>query len=140
VNRLYTLSPMLLLAVIGCAFLNPKATQEDKVAAAEKTFASTVTALTQLRSEGKLSDTEWARTKEISEGIDAAFDALHDDLDAGRKVDVNAVLDGIRASLQRLSTYKTEASHRESSHASTPARAVGPARNAGQERVHARAA
>lgn len=138
-------SPLLLIPLLilpfflGCALFSTKSASEDKVAALEQTFASTVTALTQLRHDGKLSDTDWARTKEIAEGIDAAFDALHDDLDAGRKVDVDVVLNGIRASLQRLSTYRSEAT-RAVSDASAPARSSGLARNLGQERVQRRAA
>lgn len=135
-KRIILILPLLLT---GCAFFNPKAAQEDKVAAAEKTFASTVAALTQLRHDGKLSDTDWKRIKEISEGIDASFDSLHDDIDAGKKVDVQAVLKGIRASMERLNTYRSEATGGSSS-ATTPAHHPGPARNARQERVYARAA
>jgi hypothetical protein len=136
----FALLPLLILPLLtGCAFFNPKATQEDKVAAVEKTFTSTVTALTQLRADGKLSDTEWARSKQIAEGIDAAFDALHDDIDAGKKVDVDTVLKGIRASLDRLNTYKSEA-RRERSDASTSAGAARFAGDVGQERVYRRAA
>lgn len=133
------LTPLLSLLLIGCAFLNPKATQEDKVAALEKTFTATISSLTQLRAEGKVSDTDWSRAKEIAEGIDASFDALHDDLDAGKRIDVDTVLNGIRAAVNRLGTYKSEASG-ERSDASNPAHHPGPDRDAGQERIFGRAA
>ena len=129
----------LLLPLSGCAWLNPKAAQEDKVAALEKAVASTSVTLTQLRADGKISDADWKRIKEIGAGIDATFDALHDDLDAGRKVDVDTVLRAIRAELDRLNTYKTEASG-ERGDASNPAGDPRPALDAGQGRVYARAA
>lgn len=130
-----------ILASSGCAFLSPKAAPEDKVAAARKVYTMTVTELTRLRANGHVPDATWKAAKEIAEGIDAAFDSLDAELEAGNKVDVDAALRTIRASVDRLATFKTEAERaRDTGDSPGPAGPAGRGPDAGQGPVHARAA
>ena len=138
------LAPLALLAAVtaggGCAVLNPQGAPADKVAQAEATFTSVVTALTDLRGQGHVNDPTWARVKEIAEAVDASFEAIHAELDAGKPLDVSAALKGVRASMERLTAYKTEAERARTRHSAARAAYPGSGRNAGQGQVFRRAA
>lgn len=130
---------LLLLCVAGCAFLNPNGQTEDKLAAVEKTYTATMQSLASLRRQGHVATPDWQVIKEISETCDAAFESVHADLDAGRKIDLDAALRGIRASLERLQNYESEAK-RERGNPVSAADDPRPAGDAGQGQVFARAA
>jgi hypothetical protein len=129
---------ILAVSLAGCAFLQHGA-NEDKVATLEKTYTSAVATLTHLRAQGKIGDTDGANIKQISDGVNESFISLHDDMDAGRAVDVDAVLRSVRASLAKLDTYQSEAK-RGSRHPAATTHPVGFGRDVGQEQIHRRAA
>jgi len=148
---------LLLLSLASCALFNKSGPAEDKVAATEKTFATTVSALTQLRAQGRISNGDWTRIKEVAESVNSAFISLHADIDAGKTVDTDAVLRGINQSITELAAQESKARALQKSGArlktaqrpeapygsrvrATAALAGGFGRNAGQGQVHARAA
>lgn len=139
-SPLFLLPLLLVPFVAGCAFLNPNADGGDKVAATEATFTTLVRSLTALRQDGRIDDATWKRAKELTEAIDASFDAIHSEIDAGKPYDTAAALKGIRASMDRLTEIKTEAERDRTSLAPAGAAHPGLARNAGQGPVHRRAA
>lgn len=91
---------LLMPAVLsGCALFQKQSEPADKVAAIEATFTATVTTLTDLRRQGRVSDANWKAAKEVAEGGEAMLEAVHAEMDAGNKVDADALLKGVRAAL-----------------------------------------
>lgn len=134
------LPAVLILALSSCAFFQKTGVAEDKVAAVEKTFATTMSALTQLRADGRISNGDWSRVKEVSEGVNSAFISLHADIDSGKSVDVDAVLKGIRESITELAAQESKAKALKKNGARLKAHTTGDTNGRGYSPAFAAAA
>lgn len=109
------IAPLILIAALlgagGCALLNRQAEPADRVAQAEALYTGTATSLLDLRKAGKISDDRWKVIQEVNEAVDEGFESIHAVLEVDGKADVDDMLAGIRASINRLIAYKREAQH-----------------------------
>ena len=99
------------LALNGCALFQKNAAPVDKVAQLEATYTGIATTLLELRRGGKIADDRWKVIKEVNEAVDEGFEVLHLMIDSGDTVGLDDVLAGLKASINRLATYKREAQH-----------------------------